>query len=173
MAKSSNSYLESCSNTIWFMAYHLISQKFNFTYLLNRFIYYIKIITLLSGKNVCRKFTFFSYSINKYWGITSDSAMMQCSETLLQSYYENCNFRYSTQWTVEKNQDVLKFIFCRYAKKEWKKVIISMNACGKNRKFSHTIWEGMEIKVKGIQADGWWLLQDQPTCMFTQQWYSN
>lgn len=68
----------------------------------------------------------------------------------------------------KKKQDVLKFIFCRYAKKEWKKVIISMNACGKNRKISHTIWEGMEIKVKGIQADGWWLLQDQPTCMFTQ-----
>lgn len=110
LAKSSNSYLESCSNALCFMAYCLI--QFNFTYILNRFIYYIKkITTLLSGKNVCSKFNFFSYSINKYRGITSDSAMMQCSETLLQSYSESYNFRYSAQWTMEKNQNVLNFFF--------------------------------------------------------------
>lgn len=102
-----------------------------------------------SWKKFSAKLTIFSYFINKHWGITSDTAMTQCSETLLQLYYENNNFTYSIQQTTEKTKwIVLNLIICsRYAEKEGKKAITSMKSHFKDRKTSCDTWEGMERKV--------------------------
>lgn len=44
----------------------------------------------------------FSYFINKHWGITSDTATIKCSKTVLQLYNENNHFWYSIQTMGEK-----------------------------------------------------------------------
>lgn len=65
------------------------------------------------------KLTTFSYFTNKHWGITSDRAMIQCSETLFQLYYENNIYKYSIQQLEKKNSFKLSAVNI-LKRKEWR-----------------------------------------------------
>lgn len=57
-------------------------------------------------KNLCLT-NKFSYFINKHWGITSDTATIKCSKTVLQLYNENNHFWYCIQIVGEKTSKLI------------------------------------------------------------------